>query len=87
MFLIGLAATYIPLWAEYRDVDIWGMAWELWAMIGVTIMWLSLGGVIIRLFLTIRRLTSEDANRVRKHQEAQTRLAQAQYDQMSPFTD
>lgn len=45
----GLVATYLPLWASYRRWNVWGLEWQIWAMIGVAILSLSLISVIIRL--------------------------------------
>lgn len=46
-----------------------GLAWQIWAMIGFTIFWVSLAVVIVRLYLHIRRLESEEAKTKRKRDE------------------
>jgi hypothetical protein len=57
---VGLVATYFPLYADAKGIDIWNIAWQYWAMIGATILWLSLGSIIIRLFRENRRLHSKE---------------------------
>jgi hypothetical protein len=49
--LIGAVATYLPLWASYKGWNMWGLAWQIWAMIGVTIFLVAMLSVIIRLVL------------------------------------
>jgi len=64
--ITGLVATYLPLWASYKGWDMWGIAWQIWAMIGFTIFWVSLASIILRLYLENRKLTSKDAKLERR---------------------
>jgi hypothetical protein len=47
----------------------WGIAWQLWAMIGFTIFWISLGLVIWQQHSQIKKLTSSDAEQAREEQQ------------------
>jgi len=58
--ILGFVATYFPLYADAKGMDIWNMAWQYWAMIGATILWLSLGSIIFRLYRENRRLHSKE---------------------------
>lgn len=51
MFVImGLVVTYSPLIAEAKGVSIWGWSWAYYAMIGVTILVISIGVIIYGLY-------------------------------------
>ena len=58
--ILGFVATYFPLYADAKGMDIWNMAWQYWAMIGATILWLSLVSIIFRLYRENRRLHSKE---------------------------
>ncbi len=59
--LAGVVATYLPLWASFRRwADMWGIAWQIWAMIGVTVLLSSLATIIYRLYQENRSYRSEE---------------------------
>ena len=58
--LIGLAATYFPLYADAKGIDMWNMAWQYWAMIGATILWVSLVSIVYRLYRMNRVFHSKE---------------------------
>ena len=57
----GFAATYGSLAADAWGVDMWGLEWQYWTMIGFTIFWISLAVVIWQLHSENRRLNNGDA--------------------------
>jgi len=57
----GFVATYGSLAADAGGVDMWGLEWQYWAMIGFTIFWISLAVVIWQLRSENRRLNNEDS--------------------------
>jgi predicted membrane protein len=57
----GFVATYVPLWASAMNFNLWGIAWQIWVMIGFTVFWISLAIVLIRQHLKVKGLESEDA--------------------------
>ena len=61
--LVSAVATYLPLWATYRGWNVWVLAWQIWAIIGFTIFWISMSSVILRLYLEIRGFKNEDYKR------------------------
>jgi len=65
----GFVATYLTLWASYADVDVWGLAWQLWAIIGFTVFWVSLATVMWKQHSDIRNLSGRDARLYREKQE------------------
>jgi hypothetical protein len=58
--LVGLVATYAPLYLDYRGTDIWKIAWQHWAMVGATVLLLSLASIIFRLYMENHRFRSEE---------------------------
>lgn len=68
--LIGAVATYLPLLMELSGKTMWwGLAWQIWAMIGLTVLWVSMLSVILRLAVDNRRLNNEESRlRVRQLQ-------------------
>ncbi len=48
--IIGLVVTFSPLIAEAKGVSIWGLSWAYYAMIGVTILLISIGVIIYGLY-------------------------------------
>jgi hypothetical protein len=71
--ITGFVATYLPLYLDYRGVNIWGLSWQIWVMIGFTVFWLTMGVVIWRLSLQVKRLTNKDAELQREREKAQIR--------------
>lgn len=59
-FLIGFVATYLPLYANAMGKDIWVIAWQYWAMIGATLLWVSLVSIIYRLYKMNRFFHSKE---------------------------
>ncbi len=57
---IGLVVTYAPLILDYGDEKMWTIDWHIWALIGVTILWMSLGSIILRLYFRNRRFLSKE---------------------------
>lgn len=53
--LTSAVATYLPLLASYRGWNMWGLAWQIWAMIGFTIFILSVASIIARLIWLYER--------------------------------
>jgi len=48
--IIGLVVIYVPLIAEAKGVSIWGLSWAYYAVIGVTILVISIGAMIKGLY-------------------------------------
>ena len=63
--IIGLVVTYSPLIAEAKGVSIWGLSWAYYAMIGVTILVISIGVIIYGLYSENKGFRSE-AYRLKK---------------------
>ena len=57
---VGFVATYAPLYADLKGIDMWKIAWQYWAIIGVTLLWLSLVSIIFRLYMENRRFHSQE---------------------------
>lgn len=57
---VGFVATYVPLYANLKGMDMWNVAWQYWAIIGVTLLWLSLASIIFRLYIENRRFHSQE---------------------------
>jgi len=69
--VMGFAATYGTLVADAEGWDVWGLAWQYWAMIGFTIFWISLGAVIWQQHLAIRSLRGADKELEREAKRTQ----------------
>ena len=80
----GLAATYIPLWFNAKGENMWGLAWQYWAMIGVTILWFSMLSIIIRLWLRLHYYTSKEGKL--RMEQLEREVAQQRSDQHSMDT-
>lgn len=57
--IIGLVVTYSPLIAEAKGVSIWGLSWAYYALIGVTILVISIGVIIYGLYSENKGFHSE----------------------------
>lgn len=57
---VGLVTTYTSLYADYKGMDMWNIAWQHWAMVGVSVLWLSLATIIFRLYRENHRFRSEE---------------------------
>ncbi len=57
---VGLVATYASLYADYQGIDMWNITWQYWAMVGASVLWLSLASIIFRLYRENRRFRSEE---------------------------
>lgn len=64
--VVSFAATYLPLYASWSGVNMWGIAWQIWAMIGFTVFWVTIGIVIWQLHSEIKHLTDKDTELERK---------------------
>ena len=51
--------TYAPLFLDYGGKEMWNIDWHIWAIIGVTILWVSMASIILRLYFEIRRFHSK----------------------------
>jgi len=77
---VGLVATYAPLYADYQGMDMWNIAWQYWAMVGASVLWLSLASIIFRLYMENRRFRSEEYHlQVEKLQREVKQLRADQY--------
>lgn len=56
--LMAMTITYLSL--VYGDDNMLGLEWNIWAIIGFTVFWISLVSVIIRLQLQIRKFKSKE---------------------------
>jgi len=57
--LITLTATYLPLVLQSQGRDWQGLSLTWWSIIGVTVLVISLGTIIARLWWNLRRSFSE----------------------------
>ena len=58
--LITIVATYLPLIASYKEFNMWELPWQIWAMIGFTIFWISMLSIVLRLFFENRKYRSKE---------------------------
>ena len=49
--------------------NMWGLAWQIWVMIGVTVLLLFGLSVVIELYLKLRKYSSKQAQRDREEQD------------------
>jgi protein-S-isoprenylcysteine O-methyltransferase Ste14 len=75
--IIGFIATYLPLMADYWRFNMWGLAWQIWAMIGFTIFWIAIAIVIWQLHSANKRMMSEDAKLERHKKELEIEKLEA----------
>ena len=47
----------------------WGLEWEIWAMIGVAVLWISLVSIILRLYFIVRTLNNKKSRRDSEEQD------------------
>jgi hypothetical protein len=67
--VVTFFATYVPLGLSGGGIDMWGLAWQWWAMIGFTIFSASVGFIIWELYSRIKVLESEDTRLTREERK------------------
>ena len=67
--LASTTVTFLALGLGFRGVNMLGLDWLWWAIIGAGILWISLVSIIVRLFYENRKLMSKDAKQEREKRE------------------
>ena len=58
--VVGFFATYVFLVTDALEVNMWGLAWPYWAMIGFTIFWVSFAIILWQLYSENKKLKSPE---------------------------
>ena len=67
--VVGFLVTYGSLATELSGVQVQGLSWAWYTLIGVTILLITLGITIVQLYLDNRNLRSQDKELERKKKQ------------------
>ena len=83
--IIGLVVTYSPLIAEAKGVSIWGLSWASYAMIGATILVISIGVIIYGLYSENKGFHSEAYRLDKDKKELEIQKLKIEIARIKPF--